>query len=280
MIRMRPGRFQKRRIQSGFTLIELLVVVAIIAILASLLMPALGKAKRKARMIEEISSARQLLVAAQLYSDDHRDAVFPGYVTDPGARDDRGELLGFPINARYPWRLSPYLAQSMDLIYCADNRLRLNELRRLDRGGYVYGVSVYPSLGINSYFIGGNETEFEASAANVRFGPGTVVLKTAEIRQPSLLMSFLSARSATSGDEANGYYQVTPPFLSARKWAGEWSPKGHPKEWGFVAPRFEKRAVAAMLDGHAETLSLSQQQDMRYWCNTADVPDFTLKPIQ
>jgi prepilin-type N-terminal cleavage/methylation domain-containing protein len=277
-MRQRPTKILRTR--RGFTLIELLVVVAIIAILASLLMPALAKAKRRARMIEEVSSAKQLLLAAQLYSDDHRDAVFPGYVIDPSAKDDRGETLGFPINARYPWRLSPYLAQSMELIYCADNRAKLNELRRLDRGGYVYAVSVYPSLGINSYFVGGNETEFEASAANARFGAGTVVLKTPEIRQPSLLMSFLSARSATSGDEANGYYQVTPPFLSARKWAPEWSSKGNPKEWGFVAPRFGKRAVAAMLDGHAQTLSLSQQQDMRFWCNTADAPDFTLRPIQ
>lgn len=277
---MRRCRWKNIKKHSGFTLIELLVVTAIITILASLLMPALAKARRKARMIEEISSAKQLLLAAQLYSDDHRDSVFPGYVTDPNARDDRGELLGFPVNARYPWRLSPYLGQSMDLIYCGENRGRLGELRRLDRNSYVYAASVYPSLGINSYFIGGNETEFEASAANARFGAGTVVLKGSEIRQPSLLTSFLSARSATTGHEGNGYYQVTPPLLSSRKWAPEWSSKANPKEWGFVAPRFEKRAIAAMLDGHAQTLNLNQQQDMRFWCNTATSTDFTLRPIQ
>jgi len=243
-------------------------------------MPALGRAKRKALMVEEMSSGRQLLLATQLYSDEHRDSVFPGYVTDTEARDDRGEVLGFPINARYPWRLSPYLAQSMELIYCADNRAKLRQLRRLDRGSYVYAVSVYPSLGINSYFIGGNETEFPAPAANQRFGSGTVVLKLSDIRNPSVLMSFISARSALTGPDANGYYQVTPPFLTDRKWETQWPPENGPKSWGFVAPRFEKRAVSAMIDGHVETLSLTQQQDMRFWCNTADNADFTLKPAQ
>ena len=264
----------------GFTLVELLVVIAIIAVLASLLMPALSRAKRKALMVEEMSSGKQLILAAQIYSDEHRDSVFPGYVTDTEARDDRGEILGFPINARYPWRLSPYLAQSMELIYCADNRAKLRQMRRLDRGGYVYGVSVYPSLGINSYFVGGNETEFPAPNANQRFGSGTVVQKVSDIRAPSVLMSFISARSALNGPDANGYFQATPPFLTDRKWEKQWPPQTGPKGWGFVAARFGKRAVSAMLDGHVETLGLSQQQDMRFWCNAADSAGFTLKPIQ
>lgn len=260
----------------AFTLLELLVVMAIIGILASLLLPCLGRARAKARMIEEMSAARQLMLGVQMYAEDHEGAAFPGYASDYAAVDDHGQPLTFPENARYPWRIAPYLARSMELIYSGENRAKLAELRSRSHADYVYAVSVYPSLGINSYFIGGNQTEFPAAAANAAFGTGTVITRIAEASRPTDLMVFISARSAVSGHSAQGYFQVTPPFLKTRQWAASYAPAASPDQWGFVAPRFNHRAVAAMLDGHAPSLDLQRMQDMRHWCNRADQPGWRL----
>src|SRR2546426_12627097 len=86
---------------SAFTLIELLVVIAIIAILASMLLPALARAKESGNRIKSVNNLKQLETAAKMYADD-----FDGYYP-PRTNQYRWPTLLQPIYANTNLLLCP-----------------------------------------------------------------------------------------------------------------------------------------------------------------------------
>ena len=76
----------KRRTKSfdAFTLIELLVVISIISLLISILLPALGAARKSAQTIQCAANQRQVFVAMVTYSQNHKDWIVPTYMDNNG----------------------------------------------------------------------------------------------------------------------------------------------------------------------------------------------------
>jgi len=238
----------------GFTLVELLVCVSIIGLLAGLGNAGYQKASSSSRLGVEMSAAKNLGQALQLYIQDNDGSILPGYLDSRDlrvreARNDKNQPIS-PSHAaqRYPWRLLPYMN------YQVRGGIWVNKLSSQipESDPYRdYLVSLVPTLGMNITYVGGD-------TRNVQL-PGRCATRINRVTHPAGLIAFASGQYEDPNyGKLDGYFEVKPPTGSSSSEAG-------------LATRYSGKAVVVTLDGHAEALTREQLKDMRRWCDEAAV---------
>jgi prepilin-type N-terminal cleavage/methylation domain-containing protein len=154
---------------TGFTLIELLVVIAIIGILASMLLPALSKAKEKAGTAKCLSNSRQIGLATQLYIADHDDCYPRGMlITGSPATSANDPTAWNMVLLRYLGVTAPS-PTSVSVYECPS---------KSDRGNQPAGVFFPVSYRANEHiFRNTNQTGFAFALQTSQIsGPATALL--------------------------------------------------------------------------------------------------------
>jgi len=233
----------------GFTLIELLSVIAIIAILAAILLPALSSARERSRGIFCLNNTRQLTLAWQLYADDHEG--FLPYNLGMAGSSFRTNLNW--VNNVMTWDLSPdntnlatiteaslgqYMAGVVGSYHCpSDQSLSPVQLA----AGWIERIRSYS---MNA--LVGNPGAFLANGGNINDPGYRQFLKMDQIPSPTEIFVFLDEHPDSIDDgyfvnkdsnTGGGYYGMSAIVSS---------------EWLDLPASYHNRSAAfSFADGHA-----------------------------